>query len=43
MSSGTTIWVGVDADMSGFEGVFEGMWEEKVRRAVVAASSPTYS
>jgi len=39
ISNGTTIRVGVDADMSGFEGAFQEVWEEMVRRAMVGATS----
>jgi len=35
MFSGTTIWIGVDVDVWGFEGVFQEAWEEMVRRVVV--------
>jgi len=34
MSSGTTIWVGVDVDMSGFEGAVRGFWEETGRKGM---------
>ena len=36
MSSGTTIWVGVDVDAWALEGVLRGILEGMVRRAVVA-------
>ena len=39
MSSGTTIWVGVDVDLWGFEGVFRGILEGMVRRVVMDAVS----
>jgi hypothetical protein len=32
MSSGTTVWVGVNIDVWGFEGIAWGFWEETARR-----------